>query len=67
MAFTDTDDDREQQSCIECGSAVGERVFALTDEIVLCHECALRRGGIYDDAKDKWKIAPRLEDIHAMG
>ena len=63
--------DTEQLSCIDCGTtldaeeAVAERVFALTPEIVLCNACALRRGGVYDDSEDKWKIAPRLEGVHA--
>jgi hypothetical protein len=67
------DPDLEQLSCVDCGTpidaeqAVAERTFAITDEVVLCHACALRRGGIYDDADDKWKIAPRLEDVHVMG
>lgn len=63
------DADLDQLSCIDCatpidaGSAVADRTFALTDEVVLCHSCALRRGGVYDDAEDKWKIAPRLEEV----
>ena len=65
--------DLDQLSCIECGSpidadqAVAQRTFALTNELVLCHACAVRRGGVYDDAEDKWKLAPRLEDVHVMG
>jgi len=67
------DTDLDQLCCIECGSeidadqAVAQRTFALTDELVLCHACALRRGGVYDDAEDKWKLAPRLEDVPVMG
>jgi hypothetical protein len=65
--------DLEQLSCVDCGTAidadqaVAARTFAITDEVVLCHECALRRGGVYDDSDDKWKHAPRLEDVHVMG
>jgi hypothetical protein len=67
------DPELEQLSCVDCGTpidadqAVAERTFAITGEVVLCHACALRRGGSYDDADDKWKIAPRLEDLHVMG
>jgi hypothetical protein len=62
-------EDLDQLTCIECGTmidvegAAAARVFALTPEVVLCHACAMRRGGVYDDAEDKWKIAPRLEDV----
>ena len=62
-------EDLEQLTCIDCGTtvdaegAVAARTFALTPEIVLCNACAVRRGGVYDDAEDKWKIAPRLDDL----
>lgn len=65
--------DLDQLSCADCGAAIdsdratAERTFALTGEVVLCHACALRRGGVYDDAADKWKIAPRLEDVSVIG
>jgi hypothetical protein len=65
--------DLDQLSCIDCGAridadqAAAERTFAVTDEVVLCHACALRRGGVYDDSEDKWKLAPRLEQLRAIG
>lgn len=65
--------DLDQLSCIDCGTpidadrAVADRTFAITSEVVLCHACALRRGGVYDDAEDKWKLAPRLEQVRAIG
>ena len=64
--------DLEQLICMDCGTpveaedAVAERTFAITEEVVLCYACAVRRGGVYDDAEDKWKIAPRLEDVRAI-
>lgn len=66
------DVDLDQLSCVDCRRPIDaedladERPFAITDEVVLCHDCALRRGGVYDDAEDKWKIAPRLEDVHVI-
>lgn len=62
------DDDFEEQltACIDCGATVvpaQERGFAITDEVVLCQACAVRRGGVYDDARDAWAIAPRLDEI----
>lgn len=62
-------EDLEQLTCIDCGATIDvadaatQRVFALTPEIVLCSACAVRRGGVYDDAEDKWKVAPRLDDV----
>lgn len=52
--------------CIECGSTidpVADRPFAITDEIVLCYACSLRRGGEYDTVQEKWSKAPRLEGL----
>lgn len=52
--------------CIECGQSVDttfDHPFAITDEIVLCASCATRRGGAYDSDKEKWTVAPRLEEI----
>jgi hypothetical protein len=65
--------DLDELSCADCGRLIdmdnlaSERPFSITDEVVLCHQCASRRGGIYDDAQDKWRIAPRLEDLHVIG
>jgi hypothetical protein len=56
-------------TCLDCGEAVdiedpsAERTFALTPEIILCYACAVRRGGVYDDAAEKWKVAPNISDI----
>ena len=66
------DTELDQLSCIDCGTridadqAVAARTFAITNEVVLCHACALSRGGVYDDSEDKWKLAPRLEEVHAQ-
>jgi hypothetical protein len=52
--------------CMECGKTVdleGERCFAITDEVVLCYTCSVRRGGAYDSADDKWVVAPRLGNL----
>ena len=61
-------DDLEVVGCADCGCPVDatnpeERVFAVTPELVLCYECAVRRGGVYDDEEDKWRVAPRLEQL----
>ena len=61
-----TDDDRDVLGCSDCGRPIDaetERAFAITPEIVLCYECSVRRGGSYDDARDAWRTAPRLEGL----
>jgi hypothetical protein len=52
--------------CSECKRDIDpevERCFAITDELVLCYDCSVRRGGAYDELHDKWARAPRLEDV----
>jgi hypothetical protein len=52
--------------CIDCGTTIDatmDRPYAITDEIVLCHTCALRRGGAYDSDNERWAESPRLEGI----
>lgn len=62
-------EDLDHLTCIDCGTTIDiadatpDRTFALTPEVVLCNACAIRRGGVYDDTDDKWKIAPRLEGL----
>jgi hypothetical protein len=64
---TDDDDDLEGLlDCIDCGTTVAperDRAFSITDEVVLCYECSVRRGGVYDSDRDQWAIAPSLEEI----
>jgi hypothetical protein len=30
---------------------------------VLCMECALRRGGAWDEGRDRWSVPPRVDDL----
>jgi hypothetical protein len=30
---------------------------------VLCCDCALRRGGSYDETLDRWTAEPRIDDL----
>jgi hypothetical protein len=59
-------DQDELLDCVECGSTVdptADRPFAVTDEIILCYACSMRRGGEYDGTREKWAIAPRLDGL----
>lgn len=56
----------ELMDCIDCGATVApgaDRAFAITDEMVLCHACATRRGGQYDEMHDRWLVPPRLDGL----
>lgn len=53
-------------ACAECGTPVSpaeDRVYAFGVDSVLCMACALRRGGAYDEEKDRWTVPPRVNDL----
>ncbi|UCE86888.1 MAG: hypothetical protein JSU66_03915 [Deltaproteobacteria bacterium] len=59
-------EERERARCVGCGEVIApqrERGFAIDPDTVLCAECALRRGGSYDDTLDRWVTAPRVDDL----
>ncbi len=50
--------------CASCGAEVDphvDRYFALSDQDVLCFECAIDLGGQYDESEDRWLVAPNLD------
>jgi recombinational DNA repair protein (RecF pathway) len=50
---------REFESCADCGAEVTpgrERAYAFGPGSFLCFECALRRGGSYDETHDRWTV-----------
>jgi hypothetical protein len=56
----------ELLSCSDCGAAVAtdlERLYAFGTDSVLCMECALRRGGAWDEGRDRWTVPPRVDDL----
>jgi hypothetical protein len=56
----------ELVSCLECGAMVApavDRVFPVGCEEIICMECALRRGGVYDENEDRWETEPRIADL----
>src|SRR5215213_6037548 len=49
-------DVEEQSSCSDCGVPVaplGERLYAFGTDGLLCMECALRRGGAWDEGRER--------------
>ncbi len=54
--------------CAVCGAGinvVADRYFALsdTDESILCFECAIERGGQYDENDDAWLVSPDVSSL----
>lgn len=51
--------------CAACNSEIStvDRVYMFGLESLLCFECALKRHGVYDEADDRWIVAPVVEDL----
>lgn len=51
--------------CIACGAEVNpqDRPYACSEEQVLCYGCALARNGVYDEAHDRWLVAPQVAEL----
>jgi hypothetical protein len=56
---------RELLCCVACGALVDTRegVYSFGTQGVLCFSCALRRGGAYDAAHDRWTHSPDVSDL----
>jgi hypothetical protein len=58
---------RDRDRCLDCGAEISDtrdRAYVTgEDEGLLCFECALRRGGKYDEARDHWDTPPTLGDL----
>ena len=63
-----SDEWNELVECIDCGAGIRpatDRAFAVDDDRFLCFDCAVRRGGVYDAAEDRWTVAPEESGIPA--
>jgi hypothetical protein len=59
-------EDRELVSCALCGAEIRpatDRAYQITSRSVLCFDCALERGGRYDEVRDVWSTLPRADDV----
>ncbi len=57
-------------SCVACGADVVptvDRCFRFGESGVLCYACSIERGGSYDEGRDVWRSAPRVEDVRRLG
>jgi hypothetical protein len=58
--------ENDHDRCASCGAEVEvgtERGFAYGPSGALCHECATRRGGVYDVERERWEIEPDLTGL----
>ena len=57
---------RQATQCSDCGAEIRpavDRIFAFGERGALCFDCALRRGGSYDEAHDHWTTQPDTDDL----
>ncbi len=65
----DPEDPEDREVSAECGlcgariSLASGRAFEFGAENVLCFDCALERGGRYDEARDVWEVSPDLSGL----
>jgi len=53
-------------SCLDCGAELRpgpDRGYTFGADGVLCFDCALRRGGRYDELRERWSEDPRIDDL----
>jgi hypothetical protein len=61
-------DDDTIAVCADCGTEVEldiDRGFRVGERAALCFECAVERGGTYDENDERWLEPPDLEGIDA--
>jgi len=57
---------REVVQCAACGAEIRpglDRAYVVTSRTALCFDCALERGGRYDEQRDAWSTLPRADDL----
>lgn len=53
-------------SCEEEISADDRRAYLFGDGAALCYECAIERGGRYDEGRDDWTRAPDVSAFASL-
>ena len=59
----------EVARCADCGSEITagiDRGFSSGTDLVLCYDCAERRGGAWDEARGVWTRAPDLIGLQEL-
>lgn len=53
-------------TCADCGAEFAASTgagFGFGTRSALCFDCAIRRGGSYDEPQDHWTVEPRLDGL----
>lgn len=53
-------------TCLGCGADIygdDDRSFAFGPDAYLCFQCAVDRGGVYDEEEDRWLAEPNVESL----
>ncbi len=56
----------DEVPCLICGAPIDpglDRGYAIGDGRFLCNACAVRLGGVWDEARDRWATPPSLEGL----
>jgi hypothetical protein len=59
-------EERNLARCADCRAEIDpgrDRGFGLGAGSALCFECALRRGGVWDETHDRWSEEPSLRGL----
>ena len=61
----DIEEAEDLTECWDCGTPVStaDAIYAFGEQGLLCHRCALRRGGTYDAKQERWVGAPDVADL----
>jgi len=57
---------RELTRCADCSAELAparDRGYACGEEAFLCFDCAIRRGGRWDEVHDRWEAEPDVGDL----
>lgn len=55
--------------CSQCGEETPpeiSRTFLVGPDEILCYECALGRGAIYDEVSETWVVAPDSSTVRVI-
>ena len=55
----------ELTECCSCGAPLGgtEHDAFRVDDALVCYDCAVRRGGLYDTRQGRWVMEPDVSDL----
>ena len=56
----------ELSSCADCGAEVWisrDRGYRFGQDLGLCFDCSVRRGGVWDEGHDRWLKDPDLAGL----